>query len=86
MLQMEELHADESDSLDMHSFTTKIYRNVMARVAAMTPYAPLFEVIAADQIYFFLEEVSLQICDTFATGQSLVLAQIDSATQVVQKS
>ena len=73
MLQMEELHADETESLDMHSFTTKIYRKVIQKTGEMTPFCPLFENIAADQIYFFLEEVSLQICDCFASGQSFVL-------------
>ena len=86
MLQMEELHADETESLDMHSFTTKIYKKVMEKITEMTAYCLLFESIAADQIYFFLEEVSVQICDCFVGGESFVLKVIEYATDVVQKS
>ena len=58
----------------------------MEQMAKKTDYWQMMEQLAADQIYFFLEEVSVQICDIYASGQSFVMKEIDSVTAVVQKS
>ncbi len=55
MLKNEEIHAEETECIDMHVFTTKIYKRVMAEASKMTAYGKLFEEICPDQIYFFLE-------------------------------
>lgn len=86
MLKNEEIHAEETQCIDMHVFTTKIYKRVMAEASKMTAYGKLFEQICPDQIYFFLEEISAKICACFKSGQNVIINELSSVTATVQKS
>lgn len=49
----------------MHVFTNKIYKYVLEKGTELTPNAKRFSDVISAEIFMYLEEISLQICDCY---------------------
>ena len=49
----------------MHVFTNKIYKYILEKAKKLTPHAVRITDIVSAEIFIFLEEVSMQICDCY---------------------
>ena len=65
MFNQECFFSTEKDALDMHVFTNKIYKYILEKAKKLTPHAVRITDIVSAEIFIFLEEVSMQICDCY---------------------
>lgn len=65
MFNQEQFFSTERDCVDMHVFTSKIYKFVLEEGQKLTELAGYLSNLASAEIFLLLEEVSSQICISY---------------------
>lgn len=86
MFENEEFFSAESESIDMHVFTTKIYKFVMKEGEVLTPFSPTFGDLVCSSLFTFFEEVSSQICDSYQKGREVIMAETHLLEEHIRES
>ncbi len=75
MFENEQFYSIENESIDLHVFTTKIYKRIIKEASNLTNYAGVLSEMIGGEIFMFLQEVSSQVCDSYQRGREIIMSE-----------